>query len=359
VVLGTRPGIVKFAPILHQLRAMDVEHFVVHSGQHYSANMDAVFFSEHGLAPPDFRVGDRSPDVTPGQQTAEMLAGIERVLLDQRPSVVLVGGDANTNLAGALAARKLDLLVGHVEAGLRSRDWRMPEEHNRVMIDHISDALFVPSERAAETARGEGVQGEIHVTGSTIGEALQRTLDEAPPAPPRRSPYALVTLHRQENVDNPEVLTGLVAAILKLPEQLDLDVIWPVHPRAQKRLESFGLSAWLEQEKRIQAVDALGHREFVQLLAGAALLLTDSGGAQQEACILRVPCVTARPSTEWVETVEVGANAVCGTEDGAVLEACAKMAASERTWSDPFSIGGVLPSRRTVDTTLDLVERHR
>lgn len=358
MVLGTRPGIVKFAPILHQLRIMNVNHIVVHSGQHYSANMDAVFFAEHGLAPPDFRVGDRQPGVTPGRQTAEMLAGIERVLLEQRPSVVLVGGDANTNLAGALAARKLDLLVGHVEAGLRSRDWRMPEEHNRVMIDHISDVLFVPSERAAKTARGEGVRGEIHVTGSTIGEALQRTLDESPAAPPQDSPYALVTLHRQENVDSREILGGLVAAILKLPRALDVDVVWPVHPRTQKRLTSFGLSTSLEDEKRIRTINALGHREFVQLLAGAVLLLTDSGGAQQEACILRVPCVTARPTTEWVETVDAGANALSGTDQDAVLEVCTKMAASNRTWEDPFSVNGELPSRRTVEITLDLIKRH-
>lgn len=330
---------------------------MVHSGQHYSANMDSVFFAEHGLAPPDVRVGDLRPDVTPGEQTAQMLAGIEQVFIERRPAVVLVGGDANTNLAGALAARKLDLLVCHVEAGLRSRDWRMPEEHNRVMIDHIADALFVPSERAATTARAEAVQGEIHVTGSTIGESLQRTLELAARRIDDRPPYALATLHRQENVDHPEVLTALVSAVIALPEHLDVDVVWPVHPRTRKRLTAFGLLDALGSNGRVQALDAVGHREFARLLAGALLLLTDSGGAQQEACILRVPCVTARPSTEWVETVEVGANLVAGTDDSAVIKACIEMASSRRDWPDPFALPGTLPSVRTVELALDLAER--
>lgn len=354
VVLGTRPGIVKFAPVLDQLRAMDVPHFVVHSGQHYSPNMDAVFFAEHGLAPPDFRVGAMRPDIPPGEQTAEMLTGIERVLLERRPAVVLVGGDANTNLAGALAARKLGLVLGHVEAGLRSRDWRMPEEHNRVMIDHISDALFAPSVRAAEAARAEGVQGEVHVTGSTVGEALQQMVGESA-AEADRAPYVLVTLHRQENVDDAGVLSDLVSAVVRLPERLDADVVWPVHPRTRKRLDAFALADVLGQQRRVRTIEAVGHRDFVRLLGGATLLLTDSGGAQQEACILRVPCVTARLSTEWVETVEAGANVVAGTDPCAVVEACIDMASRPRDWDDPFRVPGVVPSRRTVELTLDLM----
>ena len=356
MVLGTRPVIIKFAPILHQLESMEVSHFVVHSGQHYSENMDAVFFAEHALRTPDFRVGFMRPGVSQGEQTAEMLAGIERVLLESRPTLVLVGGDANTNLAGALAARKLDLMVGHVEAGLRSRDWRMPEEHNRVMIDHISDALFVPTERAAKTATAEGVQGEIYVTGSTLGEALQHTLAEASDASPSRSPYALVTLHRQENVDDAEVLSGLVAAIVALPEQLDIDIIWPVHPRTQQRLTSFGLLGTLREHPRIDLIDPIGHRHFVHFLANAVLLVTDSGGAQQEACILRVPCVTTRMTTEWAETVEVGGNAIAGTDEGAVIKACIEMASSSRDWEDPFLLPGVVPSQRTVEIAVKLME---
>lgn len=363
VVLGTRPGIVKFAPVLHEMRNSGLPHFVVHSGQHYSANMDAVFFAEHGLASPEFRVGNMRPGIRPGEQTAEMLTGIERVLVEERPAIILVGGDANTNLAGALAARKLGLIVGHVEAGLRSRDWRMPEEHNRVMIDHISDALFVSSDRAKLTAEAEGVQGEIFVTGSTIGEALAdsrvRSGDHRDGVAARAGSdpgYVLVTLHRQENVDDPPVLDELVSAVNEIPHVLNRQVVWPLHPRTQNRLDAFGLLPRLSRNDRVVLLPPVGHREFVSLLSDAGLVLTDSGGVQQEACILRIPCVTARRSTEWVETVEVGANWVAGTAAKEIIEATLEMVGRERTWADPFSPPGVAPSRRIVERTRELLE---
>lgn len=360
VVLGTRPGIVKFAPVLRQLRAMSVPHFVVHSGQHYSENMDAVFFDEHDLVPPDYRVGSMRPGIPPGEQTAEMLCGIERVLLEEEPGLVLVGGDANTNLAGALAARKLDLTVAHVEAGLRSRDWRMPEEHNRVMIDHISDALFVSSERARITAEAEGVQGAVHVTGSTIGEALMHSVERVgPKAPGVPGEYVLATLHRKENVDEPDVLAQLVATMLKLPSRLNCDVMWPLHPRTLTRLKAFRLLEPLTAGTAVHLRDPVGHREFLSLLSAARLVVTDSGGVQQEACILGVPCVTARPSTEWTETVDVGANLVAGTAEEALLRAADTMVARRRDWDNPFSVPGVLPSRRVVELALELLSCSR
>ncbi len=360
VVLGTRPGIVKFAPVLQQLRAMDVPHLVVHSGQHYSDNMDAVFFAEHGLSPPLYRVGGMRPGISPGEQTAEMLTGIERVLLEAKPGAVLVGGDANTNLAGALAGRKLDLMVAHVEAGLRSRDWRMPEEHNRVMIDHISDTLFVSSERAKMTVEAEGVQGAVHVTGSTIGEAVVHSLERSTAGTGGVSgQYMVATLHRKENVDDADVLAELVTAMVELPSQLDCDVVWPLHPRTLRRLKAFNLLQRLSVEDRVCLRDPVGHRQFLSLVGGAILVVTDSGGVQQEACILRVPCVTARPTTEWTETVDVGANAVVGTEKEALLTAAATMVERPRDWRDPFSLPGVVPSRRIAELTLELLDGHR
>ncbi len=362
VVLGTRPGIVKFAPVLYRLQEAEAPHVVIHSGQHYSENMDAVFFDQLGLPQPDFRVGAVRPDVTQGEQTAEMLTGIERALMQERPRVVLVGGDANTNLAGALAARKLGLIVGHVEAGLRSSDWRMSEEHNRVIIDHISDVLFVPSERAKATAHAEGVQGVIHVTGSTIGEVLQRTLASAGGAGPNGDTervgegFALVTLHRQETVDDRETLRPVTQALRRVPEELQRDVVWPVHPRTRKRLVEFSLLEELEEHPGIRLLPPVGHREFARLLARAGLMITDSGGVQQEACILRIPCVTVRPTTEWVETVDVGANTVVGTDEDKILSGCRMMGASARDWPDPFSPNGQLPSHRIVDLTLQLLD---
>ena len=323
VVVGTRPGIVKLAPVLRQLAEVRLPHFVIHSGQHYSDNMDGIFFDDLGLLPPTHRIGQRRPGMLQGEQTAEMLQGIERVLVRERPRIVLVGGDANTNLAGALAARKLGLIVGHVEAGLRSRDWRMPEEHNRVMIDHISDVLFASSERAKATALAEGVRGRVIVTGSTIGEVLRYSLarESGPYTVSEEQPssYALVTLHRQENVDDPVILGELCTALRHLPDKLGMPLRWPLHPRTRSRLAEFALL------DRIAGVDGLvlleppGHSEFTRLLAGAALMVTDSGGVQQEACILHVPCVTARPSTEWLETIEVGANRVAGTQASQIV----------------------------------------
>ncbi|MDA8324123.1 MAG: UDP-N-acetylglucosamine 2-epimerase (non-hydrolyzing) [Actinomycetota bacterium] len=372
VVLGTRPGIVKLAPVLHALAAAQVPHFAIHSGQHYSANMDQVFFTDLDLPAPAYRVGDRRPGMLQGEQTAEMLAGIERVLARERPALVLVGGDANTNLAGALAARKLGLVVGHVEAGLRSRDWRMPEEHNRVMIDHISDILFAPSRHAKRTAEAEGVRGRVLVTGSTVGAALRSSLARGDAADraadprqadhsgqancsgqahgdlPARDPagYALVTLHRAENVDDPVVLAELCAGVCSLPGKLGLPLTWPLHPRTRARLTEFGLLGDVAGAAGVTLIEPAGHRAFTRLLADAALVVTDSGGIQQEACILRVPCVTARTSTEWTETVEAGANLVAGVTAAGLIDACLTMIAAPHDWDDPFESDGVPAAQR-------------
>lgn len=359
VVLGTRPGIVKLAPVLRRLADVGVPHFAIHSGQHYSENMDRVFFEDLDLPAPEHRIGQRRPGVRQGEQTAEMLTGIEQVLVRERPRVVLVGGDANTNLAGSLAARKLGLIVGHVEAGLRSRDWRMPEEHNRVMIDHISDVLFASSEHAKTTAEAEGVRGRVVVAGSTIGEALHHCLargsSSGSAAAGHGSDYALVTLHRQENVDDPAVLRELCTALCALPDKLGLPLRWPLHPRTRTRLAEFGLLDGLAATNGLALGEPAGYAEFTRLLAGAALMITDSGGVQQEACILRVPCVTARPSTEWVETAEVGANWVAGTEADRVIEASVAMAGRKRDWPDPFQVARIPASHRIVQETADLL----
>jgi UDP-N-acetylglucosamine 2-epimerase (non-hydrolysing) len=362
VVLGTRPGIVKLAPVLRRLIEVGIPHFAIHSGQHYSENMDRVFFEDLDLPAPEHRIGQRRPGVRQGEQTAEMLTGIEQVLVQERPRVVLVGGDANTNLAGSLAARKLGLIVGHVEAGLRSRDWRMPEEHNRVMIDHISDVLFTSSEHAKATAEAEKVRGRVVVTGSTIGEALHHCLaardtsDSA--SADLGSSYALVTLHRQENVDDPAVLRELCTGLCALPDKLGLSLRWPMHPRTRARLAEFGLLDGLAMADGLVLSEPAGYAEFTRLLAGAALMITDSGGVQQEACILRVPCVTARPSTEWVETVEVGANLVAGTEATQLIEASVAMAGRQRDWPDPFQVAGAPASHRIVQETAELLGGH-
>lgn len=347
VVLGTRPGIVKQAPVIRGLQNAGVDFFVIHTGQHYSYDMDAQFFDELGLPAPQYRLASVRRFKTHAGQTAAMLKGVEAALLIEKPRVVLVGGDANTNLAGALAARKLQLVVGHVEAGLRSYDWRMPEEHNRVMIDHISDLLFPPTETARANLEREQVRGKILVTGNTVVDALQqnlevarqqsRVLERLDVAPHE---FAVLTVHREENVDNRENMQTLVQTIQALAERLHPNpMVFPVHPRTVRRFRQFGLDRVVAKLPGLKMVSPLGYLDFLLLEASSSLVLTDSGGVQEEACILGVPCVTLRTSTERPETVSVGANAVAGLEPAEVIAAVDRMLSGPRGWENPFGDG--------------------
>jgi len=346
VVVGTRPGIIKMSPIIAELNDRNVESFTIHAGQHYSYELDGKMFEDLGLEPPAHRVEDIDQTEYHGEQTAAMLTGIEKALLEEQPENVLVCADANFNLAGALAARKLRLTLGHVEAGLRSNDWRMPEEHNRIMIDHISDYLFVPTERAKQNALEDNVKGEVVVTGNTIVDAVQRnvslareqstiheTLDISDQS------YAVFTAHREENVDDPETLANLITIIERVIEEQELRIVYPLHPRTEKRLEQFGHKARIESIDGLELTESLGYLDFLSLLSAAELVLSDSGGVQEETCILGVPCVTLRKNTERPETVEVGSNEVAGTDPETALEAVEMMRYRESDWENPFGNG--------------------
>lgn len=347
VVLGTRPGIVKMSPIIRALTKEGANFFCVHTGQHYSYQMDRVFFEELGLPAPTYRVEETQKHPTHAGQTAEMMKGIEAALISERPRVVLVGGDANTNLAGALAARKLGMVLGHVEAGLRSRDWRMPEEHNRRMIDHISDLLLAPTEVAASNLRRESVEGVISVVGNTIVDAVQQHSALAaqkseilPKLGLQARKYAVLTVHREENVDSRENLKRISDIVTRLSaEKVSERIVFPMHPRTQQRLFSAGFMEDVSRLPGIMVTEPYGYLDFLTLLASAAIILTDSGGLQEEACILRVPCVTLRENTERPETVTVGANIVAGLEIGAVMRAIATSLAKPREWSQPLGDG--------------------
>ena len=354
VVLGTRPGIVKQSPLIRELSRRELPFFTLHTGQHYSPEMDAAFFSDLNLSVPKYRLTEPEDCHLHGEQTAAMLVGTERVLLDERPRLVLVGGDANTNLAAALAARKLHIAVGHVEAGLRSFDWRMPEEHNRVMIDHISDWLFAPGEHAVENLRREGVRGRVEVVGNTVvdavlkhkGLAMEKSSVLADLGFKARQ-YLLVTLHREENVDDPLQLRLLLDAIIRAGSRHAMPVVFPAHPRTRLRLREFGLDETRLQPADLRVVDPLGYLDFLCLLASAGLVLTDSGGVQQEACIVKTPCVTLRRSTEWTETLPIGANMLAGDTPASIAEAVAQMLSVERNWINPFGDGNA--AERIVD----------
>ena len=346
VVMGTRPGIVMFAPIIHELRSRKIPHFVVHTGQHYSPNMDSQFFADLDLPDPDYKLDGVAEKKTHGAQTAAMLDGIESVLMKEKPRLVLVGGDANTNLAGALAARKLRIQVGHVEAGERSYDWRMPEEHNRRIIDHISEHLFTTGEKAKQQLIRESVQGKIYVVGNPIVDASLQHLEIARKKSNilnhlgvEHHSYGILTTHREENVDFPESLRGILKGVSRASGAMNLPILFLAHPRTLKRLREFELWNWAHSLPGLLIHEAVGYLDFLNLTANAEIVFTDSGGVQQEACIHHVPVVTVRENTEWVETLGHGANRLAGTNPDRIVQAAIEARGVKREWPVPFGNG--------------------
>ena len=350
IILGTRPEIVKMSPIIRECEKQNLDYFILHTGQHYSYELDEVFFEELNLPYPKYDIEIGSG--THAEETSKALIGIERILKKENPEIVLVEGDTNTVLAGALVASKLHIKVGHVEAGLRSGDRNMPEEINRILTDHCSDYLFAPTEKAKEILLGEGIPSEkIFVTGNTIVDAVFQNLSISeervnPLNDLELTPkeYFLVTAHRQENVDVKERLKSILNGLELIHEMFSLPIIYPIHPRTSKRLKEFGLKV-----NGVDLINPLGYLEFLQLEAKAKLVLTDSGGIQEETCILGVPCVTLRDNTERPETLEVGSNILVGTDSNKILKGVEKMLNRQTlrkfdqnaslNWKNPFGDG--------------------
>jgi UDP-N-acetylglucosamine 2-epimerase (non-hydrolysing) len=349
IVLGTRPEIIKMAPVVRECQRRRMDFFVLHTGQHYSYSMDKVFFNDLELpgAEHNLEVGSG----THGVQTGKILSGTEKVFMDERPNVVLVQGDTNTVMAAALSATKLGIKVGHVEAGLRSFDRSMPEEINRIIADHISDYLFAPTEASRRYLADEGITNGVFVTGNTIVDAVFQAKDIAA----RRSnvlndlglrpkDYILATAHRAENVDNRTRLEGMIEGMRKAGDELGMEVLFPMHPRTVGRVKEFDLSL-----DGIRVIEPVGFLDFLSLESNAGLILSDSGGVQEEACILGIPCVTLRDNTERPETIEVGANMLAGAEPQKILSA-AKAMAGRQGWENPFGDGAA--SRQILDAII-------
>jgi UDP-GlcNAc3NAcA epimerase len=329
-VVGNRPQFIKAAAVSGPLREQH-EEILIHTGQHYDDSLSRVFFSELGLARPDRELGIGGGTNT--SQCARMLAALEPLLGEERPDAVLVYGDTNSTLAGALSARQAGVAVAHVEAGMRSFDRRMPEELNRVLTDHLGDLLLCSSETAASNLRAESVAGRIVLAGDVMVDvALRRpasgsqALEAAAAYGLRPGAYALLTAHRAGNVDDPERLRALVELVRALP----LPVLFPVHPRTRARLEDAGLQEELAQAEGVQLTEPLGYVEFSGLLRQARVILTDSGGVQKEAYLAGVPCVTLRANTEWVETVDAGWNTLVDLDAAAALAALEREPPAER-----------------------------
>ncbi len=322
VVVGTRPEIVKMAPIVRALKKAQVSFTFVHCGQHYDYNMSQQFIDDLELPKPDFSFKLRA--ASPVEQTARIMLYVGKLLKQAEPSIVLVEGDTNTVLAAALAANKRGVCVGHVEAGLRSYDLRMPEEHNRRLTDHVSDFLFAPTEHAKANLMQESVWGKVFVTGNTVIDAVAQHL----PIAKRKSRileqirfgrFVLATAHRSENVDNLNVLRSFMGVM----EDSPLPVVYSMHPRTRKRLRQNGLLVKIEKSKNVQIFPPLGYLDFLVLMRKCELILTDSGGIQEEATApnIRKPVLVLRLSTERPEAVESGFAKVVGTDKEKALAA--------------------------------------
>jgi len=325
-VVGARPNFMKVAPIVAAMKARPEKFrpLVVHTGQHYDADMSDSFFRDLQLPQPDTHLGVGSG--SHAVQTAAVMERFEPVVLHEKPDWVLVVGDVNSTIACALVCVKLGVKVGHVEAGLRSRDRTMPEEINRVLTDQISDLLFTPSRDADANLRAEGIPEErIRFVGNVMIDSLHQNLERARQSSVRADlgvsdlDYAVMTLHRPSNVDVPDTFARILTALETITERLP--VVFPVHPRTRKTIATLGLSERVGAMKNLRVVDPLGYLDFLALYSAARLVLTDSGGIQEETTALGIPCLTLRENTERPITVELGTNVVVGTDTGRIVNA--------------------------------------
>ena len=362
IVAGTRPEIIKTSPLIKELESRGADYFLIYTGQHYNYEMEKVFFEQLSLPTPRYNLGIRSSaPFLQGEHTGRMLIDIEKIILDEKPGIVLTQGDTNSPLAGSLTTRKLattapftniNVMLGHVEAGLRSYDRTMPEEANRIIADHLSDFLFAPTQRAADNMLKEGIhRSRISVTGNTIVDALNDAVktssrNEILDKLGLDRGYVLATFHRQENADVREKFSNVMGAFGRVHNKFGKPVVYPVHPRSRKLMERFDIVP----PEGVVLIDPIGFMEFLKLEQEASLILTDSGGVQEESCVLRVPCVTLRENTERPETIDVGANILAGTDPDKIVECADIMMERKRNWENPFGDGK--SSKKIVDIIL-------
>ena len=364
-ILGTRPEIIKMAPIIDEISKRGIDQIVLHTGQHYDKEMSDNFFRDLEIPTPDYNIHVGSG--THGKQTGLMMKGIEEVLLEEKPDIVLVQGDTNAVLAGALVAGKLHIAVGHVEAGLRSFDMTMPEEINRRVADIVSAMYFIPTEESAINLLAEGFSHEnLIITGNTVVDACFRHLGIAEKRGFEEESLAdldienmdnilTLTMHRAENVDVKERVTSIIAALKELS---DMNIIFPIHPRTKNTLVNFGLFDELNDLDHVHIIKPLGYLDFLLLTSKSTLILTDSGGLQEEAITLDVPALTLRYNTERPETVAAGGNILVGSDKDLILENANRIL-NDREFADrmkkapnPYGMGD------SAKVTVDAIEEY-
>ncbi|MDD5022724.1 MAG: UDP-N-acetylglucosamine 2-epimerase (non-hydrolyzing) [Candidatus ainarchaeum sp.] len=353
-IIGARPQFIKAAELSKGLRK-EFEEIIIHTGQHYDYELDKVFFEELGVPEPKYNLGVGSGNH--GKQTGKMLEKIEEILINEKPDMVLVYGDTNSTLAGALAAAKLHMPTAHVEAGLRSFDKRMPEEINRILTDHVSSILFCPTETAVNNLKKEGVTKGVYLTGDVMVDLLLESIKIANEKSEimktlklENSNYILLTLHREENTNSKEKLSSIIKAMDKSGEK----IIFPAHPRTIKYLKQYGMYDNIDNSEKIKIISPVGYFDMIILEKNAKKIITDSGGMQKEAYILKIPCITLRESTEWMETIEDGWNVLVGSDESKILNSIKKFNPNEKTHKKRFGDGK--SAERIVDILKKVME---
>ena len=369
-IAGTRPEFIKLSPLIQLCKKKKIQSFLIHSGQHYSYNMDKIFFKELKLPKPKYFLNIKSKSVfMESNHTGRIMIALEPILLKEIPNFVIVHGDTNTTLAGSLTAAKIsikqnlkynNIKLVHVEAGLRSFDKSMPEEINRIISDHVSDILFPPTNIAKKNLKNEKINKKnIFVTGNTIVDVIKNNLNNLKNKKTLknfnliRKEYFLITLHRPETVDNLNRITSLLNLFNKLSNIYNLPLVWPVHPRTKNNLNKIKISI----NKSINLIKPLGYFDFLELQKNSKLVLTDSGGIQEEACILKVPCVTLRNSTERPETVNIKSNIVSGYKEKEILDNINKMIKRKNLWGNPFGNGDA--SSKIIRYLINILEKNK
>ncbi len=362
MVLGTRPEIIKMSPIVRELERKNVDNFILHTGQHYSYNMDESFFEELKITKPKYNLGVRSkaPHLQ-GDHTGRMMTLIEEILLRENPDFTLVLGDTNSVLAGSLCTAKfrtsgIGIRLCHVEAGLRSFERTLPEEMNRIVSDSLSDILFAPTETSKKNLLNENIDGHrIHITGNTVADSLEFfrsriNNDILDVHGLEKDNYILFTAHREYNVDKSDRFASMISGVEKVHEEFGMNFLYPAHPRSIKMIESLGLRI----PSFMKIIDPVGYLDFLALQKNARLVMTDSGGVQEESCILGKPCVTLRDSTERPETVDLGCNVVSGLDPVNIFNAALRVI-DAKGWKHPFGDGNA--SSKIVKILADKYEK--
>jgi UDP-N-acetylglucosamine 2-epimerase (non-hydrolysing) len=342
IILGTRPEIIKLSSIIRYCKNNKLNYFIIHTNQHYSKNMDGIFFKELDLSKVKYNLEIGSG--VHGEMTGRMMIKLEGILLKEKPEVVLVQGDTNTVLAGALVASKLGIKVGHIEAGLRSYDRTMPEEINRIITDHISDYLFCPTTKQSNILKKEGLnKNKIFITGNTVVDAIYecvnisdkkskilKTLHLTP------NEFILITSHRPATVDNKKNFKSVLNGIYNVAKKYNKKIVFPIHPRTRKMIDNFKIKI----PKEFILVDPIGYLDMLKLQKESFIIITDSGGIQEEACILKKKCIVTRNNTERPEAIKVGGCLLAGNSDSnRILTTTSKLINKRVNWENPFGDG--------------------